>query len=198
MSVTSRFGPFRPIRGAGFIAGLAGVMAFTFPAEADFLEDLFGGGDSAPQSAQAPRARPMRASGRIEFSVRMNEARKAIRAPSAKTATRENDSVAGSKPQKPRFCPSTGEAKAASTSVWLRDETLRAGDSVVTDGSIVVFKGHSACPHTAADFVSVARSDLPKEKRNTLVTLERAMRSPDRRFGADADSSPKVIGQVNE
>jgi len=196
MSVTSRFSLFSSLRSPGLIVGLA-AMALTFPAQADFLDDLFGSGASAPQSTPAPRARPMRPSGRVEFSLRPAEGHKAIHG-AVKAAVHDSASATGSKPQKPHFCDAAGQSQTAATSVWLRDETLRAGDSVVTDGSIVVFKGHSACPHTAADFVSVARSDLPKAKRNALATLEQAMRAPEHRFNADGDSAPKVVGQVSE
>jgi len=182
-------------------------LVLTAPAQAGFLEDLFGG-DDTPQAAPAPRARaarPTRAA-RSEFSIRINEGRRASRTADRKATDADGDHrdyVAGSRPQKPRLCAPAGETKEtaeATTTAYLRDETLRAGDSVVTDGDIVVFKGRSACPHTARDFVSLARSDLPKAKRNALAALEQTMRAPPRAFvhEREKEAGPRVVGQVSQ
>ncbi len=182
--------------GAGVLLAFSPIS----PAQAGFLEELFGV-EEAPQAAPAPRARPARKSSGSGFSIRLNEGRKAA----AKTAPQDADGggrrdyVAGSRPQKPRLCTlaNKSEPAAGHAGDYLRDETLRSGDSVVTDGDIVVFKGNSACPHTATDFVPLARSNLPRSQRNALADLERAMRSPARRFETERQPAAKIVGQVN-
>lgn len=184
-------------------AALPVILALAAPARADFLDDLFGSFESAPRWAPAaPRATPHRHRfSRRSFSIRLSEPRK------EKKAIREaqsdpQDSAAGSKPQKPRLCAAPGGAPAhtdASTA-YLRDETLRAGDSIVTESRIVVFTGRGACPHKAADFVSIARADLSRSRRNALAALEDAMRSPTSRFSLHAakDAGPKILGQIRQ
>jgi hypothetical protein len=181
--------------------GAAVLIAFApiSPARAGFLEELFGA-EETPQAAPPPRARPAKKSSGAGFSIRLNEGRKAA----AKTAPQDADGgrrdyVAGSRPLKPRLCTvaSRSEPTERQSADYLRDETLRSGDSVVTDGDIIVFKGRSACPHTAGDFVPLARSSLPRAQRNALADLERAMKSPARRFEAAREPAAKIVGQVN-
>ncbi|MGJ0509932.1 MAG: hypothetical protein ACR652_22960 [Methylocystis sp.] len=186
-------------RGAGLVVALSAILALGAPAEAGFLEDLFGIDDGVQHAPPPPRARAPRNSGRGDYSIRVLEGRKASGGAQKNADGDRRDYVAGSRPQKPRLCATPEQAAtAAPSSAYLRDETLRAGDSVVTDGDIVVFKGRSACPHTAADFVSVARSDLPKAKRNALVALEQAMKSPAPVFTVGAHARPRLVGQVTE
>lgn len=206
------------MRGASFFSSKVRPFAFSCAcllaalgtsgyAHAGFLEDLFGEDDSSQQVAR-PRAQPSRRTGGSDFSIRVNDGRRARRAPRIPGTKDGTDAdgdrrehVAGSRPQKPRLCTvsQTDPAPDAQTN-YLRDETLRAGDSVVTPGDIIVFKGHGACPHTAADFVPLARSNLPKARRNALADLERAMKSPARPFGAlpENKDGSKVVGQVSQ
>jgi hypothetical protein len=192
-------------------AALFLALTLTPSAQAGFLEEIFGGDDAPPQVA-APRAHAPRRSGGGDFSIRLNEGRRAGRATEGRKAVRatkaapdadgdRRDYVAGSRPQKPHLCAVSQNAPAEGTeTAYLRDETLRAGDSVVTTGDIVVFKGHSACPHTAADFVPLARANLPRGRRNVLADLERAMKSPAHPFGSvhDKQAAARVVGQVSQ
>lgn len=174
--------------GVGLIAAFSLLLAVA-PARGDFLDDLFGG-DSAPQPAPF-RAKPARKAGRDGFSIRTLGNHKPSRMAKDQNADDAGHGpyVAGSRPQKAALCNATGGATKEPALAYLRDETLRAGDSIVTDRAIVVFKGSHACPHTAADFVSVARADLPRAKRNALATLEQSMRSPQRGFALEAGRS---------
>lgn len=179
---------YRLSRDAGRIAGLFLLLAASAPARADFLDDLFGGGDSAPPPAAS---RPARKAQRGSFSVHPLAEHKSAR---TTKGHEEGDAghgpyVAGSRPQKAALCGAADPATSERSTAYLRDETLRAGDSIVTDGAIVVFKGSRACPHRASDFVSVARADLPRSTRNTLAALEQSMRSPQRGFTIDAPRS---------
>jgi|WetSurMetagenome_2_1015567.scaffolds.fasta_scaffold465125_1 hypothetical protein len=196
-------------RTAGWLV-LTGALFLAFgaatPAQADFLDDLFGGGSNDATPGPAPRARPSRG-GRDNFSIHLKEPRRAQRKV-AREAPGEGPGgpyVAGSRPQKPLLCmtsaqaPDKGDGKSDESVAYLRDETLRAGDSIVTPGEIVVFKGGGACPHVAKDFVSLARSGLPKVKRNALAALQQGLKSPSRAFDMEdaRPTSGRVVGQVN-
>jgi hypothetical protein len=195
---------YRKIIGA--YAALMVATSAISPAQAGFLEDLFGDDDAPRQAAPPPRAapRPARRSG-AGFSIRLNEVRKAARTKAVREAdgadpNDHREYVAGSRPHKPRLCAVTEQPQTRTDHAtdYLRDETLHAGDSIVTDRSIVVFRGNSACPHTAADFVPLAQSNLPKAQRNALADLERAMRSPARRFSIEKQAAARVVGQINQ
>lgn len=181
------------------------ALSLVSPAQAGFLEDLFGDDDAPRQAAPPPRAaRPARRS-TGGFSIRLNDARKPARNKEVRDADGDDpkdrrEYVAGSRPHKPRLCAMSEQPRtpADHASDYLRDETLQAGDSVVTERSIVVFKGQSACPHTAADFVPLAQSRLPKAQRNALADLERAMRTPARRFAVEKQAAARVVGQISE
>ncbi len=191
----------------GAYAALMVVSSAISPAQAGFLEDLFGDDDAPRQAAPPPpraAARPARRSG-AGFSIRLNEVRKAAHSKAVREADGDDPNdhreyVAGSRPHKPRLCGVTEQAQTQTdhSADYLRDETLHAGDSIVTDRSIVVFRGNSACPHTAADFVPLAQSSLPKAQRNALADLERAMRSPARRFSVEKQAAARVVGQFNQ
>lgn len=181
----------------------AALIAPGAPARADFLDDLFGGGDSGPQAAAPVRARAVRRAPRDTYSIRLLDARKPRRhkeradgeQETARTDAGHGPYVAGSRPQKPALCAVADSAKPDTSTAYLHDETLRAGDSVVTEGSIIVFKGNHACPHRASDFVSVARADLPRTKRNALAALELGMRAPQRSFAPDSPAGhPRIAG----
>jgi hypothetical protein len=174
------------------------------PARADFLDDLFGGGSN---DAPPPHVRPSRGP-RDNFSIRLKEPRRqaAKQRKIARTGPAEDQKqyVAGSRPQKPLLCAAPGptnvkaDDKLEESTAYMRDETLRAGDSVVTPGEIVVFKGGDACPHAHSDFVSLARSGLPKVKRNALVSLQQGLKSPPRAFTVEdgKQTGSKIVGEA--
>jgi hypothetical protein len=180
------------------------VLTAAAPAKADFLDDLFGGG-SSETPAPAARARPAHAS-RDNFSIRLKDSRRAQQR-SAHTGQGDGGPQysAGSRPQKPLLCGGAAPAgakpddKTGESTAYLRDETLRAGDSVVTPDQIVVFKGGGGCPHASGDFVSLTRSGLPKIKRNALVSLQQSLKAPGH-FGTgnDRQAGPKIAGEANE
>jgi hypothetical protein len=60
----------------------------------------------------------------------------------------------------------------------LNDNTLRAGDTVVTSEGVRVFRG-GAFPHKSSDFMSLAETrDLPAEKRGALAAIDRLVKTP--------------------
>jgi hypothetical protein len=187
------------------------ALAASAPAKADFLDDLFGGGSNDAAPAAAQRARPARAA-RDNFSIRLKEPRRPVaKRVEPKKVAREAAGddhgafVAGSRPQKPLLCadPATAsdksDDKSGEATAYLRDETLRAGDSIVTPGEIVVFKGGGACPHAPKDFVSLARSGLQKTKRSALISLQQGLKAPPPAFDVDGakPSGPRIVGQAN-
>jgi hypothetical protein len=197
--------PFsRRVAGWRLICALFVAIGASAPAQADFLDDLFGGSDPAP--APAPRARPTRAP-RDNFSIRLKETRRPTQK-KIRDATDGVQYVAGSRPQKALLCATPAQPagkidvksddKTGEDTAYLRDETLRAGDSVVIPGQIVVFKGGDACPHASTDFVTVARSSLPKVKRNALAALQQGLKSPHRGFALEGDrpSGSNMVGQA--
>lgn len=172
------------------IPALLLAFAFCAPAKADFLDDLFGGGSSEPQPA--PRARP---APRDNFSIKLKESRKPLAQKKKPHAPGDGAQyVAGSRPQKPLLCAE--DEKTGEASAYLRDETLRAGDSIATPGEIVVFKGGGGCPHASGDFVSLTRSGLPKVKRNALVSLQQALKSPRNPGEGEQQTAPRAPGEA--
>ena len=59
----------------------------------------------------------------------------------------------------------------------LRDETLRRGDVVMTANGFRVYQGGGYSPE-ASDFVSLAKSRLPRAERAQLAAMERANAGP--------------------
>jgi hypothetical protein len=180
-------------------AGLAFlVLAFASgPARADFLDDLFGGPEPAARpQASAPSHReraaaPERAHRRentLRTEVRMMPVveRAKPRAGRAQVAAQnpappkvDGSTAAGSKPVAVALCaPEETIAGAQPSSLLAYDKTLRNGDILVTDGGVQVFRGHTACPHSARDFIALSSAGLPRGKRNVLLAIEEATRRP--------------------
>jgi hypothetical protein len=204
MNATVRFDCFANIRrGSRLLAGLLLLCGAAPGARADFLDDLFGGGETRVAPSIRARHVHARRSGHMSFSIHLGVASRerrhsAARKPAVEDAVRESGGE--SKPQKTVFC-ATGlspRANPDSAEVRLHDGTLRAGDSVVTADGILVFKGHAACPHSAADFVRLAQSKLPRAKRNALESLEHSMqagRAPLVLTGKETE--PRVVSQIS-
>lgn len=170
---------------------LVGIV-FSMPAKADFLDDLFGGG-SEPAPAPAQRARPTHLP-RDNFSIKLKETRKSAQRKAARAASVDGGQYsAGSRPQKPLLCQPKPDEKTGESTAYLRDETLRAGDSIVTPDQIVVYRGGGGCPHASGEFVSLAHAGLPKGKRSALVSLQQGLRAP-QGFEADDEraAAPKA------
>ncbi len=195
-AISSRY----TFRLAALAACLVMALGWSASAKADFLDDLFGGGSepahAAPSApARAPRAKRAQPTGHISFSIRANDSRRSV--------VRKTDEAKNDQPKFPKavFCATNVPARTAPASAEVRmaDGTLRAGDSVVTSGGILVFKGHAACPHNAADFVSLAQSKLPRDKRNALESLEHTMKTSHNALVlTEKDEEPQVVGQVSQ
>ncbi len=60
----------------------------------------------------------------------------------------------------------------------LNDPTLRAGDFIVTDKGVRVFRG-GGFPHKNSDFTSLARvRDIPRFQRGVLAAIDRVVKTP--------------------
>lgn len=160
------------------LALLAMFPAFAAPAQAGFLEDLFGG-------FETPSAAPMdgRAQAARERARRMRMASLAE----------------GAQPKRALFC--VKDEKSAkpidSTQALMRDATLQYGDVVVTDEGVRIFEGGGACPHVISDFRTLAEArNLNVGTRKMLAAIERDIKSKnvDRVDGPIVAADP-VVGR---
>jgi hypothetical protein len=181
---------FRPLT---IIVSLS-VLVFVYPvtiARADFLDDLFGGSDTVshvsapPRRGEAqryptrPKERPSRHEVRVKSEVHfMPVARVHYRHDGQTTIAAKSDegaSSAGSKPIVAALCaPEATVAGAPAASLLAYDKTLRSGDVMMTDSGFRVFRGHSACPHDAHDFVALSSVNMARGRRNMLLAIEDA------------------------
>jgi hypothetical protein len=155
------------------IFGVFAAFSSAPAAQAGFLEDLFGWGQS-----EQPRA----AVARAPRDPRVRHAGQRRRAPARRMVVVHHNvadgSVAGSKPVRPELCYTGASATGApSTEKLLHDATLRPGDTLVTDEGVRIFSGRVACPHTAGDFLTLAEARrIPKAQQVTLAAIEKTMK----------------------
>lgn len=171
------------------------VTASYSTANADFLDDLFGGSDQAPHAAvpgravkrqydTTPRERAPRRVSRVKSEVQFmpvaqSKGRTDHRERELTTVAKADSraSSAGSKPVVLALCaPESTLAGASAPLLLAYDKTLRNGDILVTDSGVQVFRGHSACPHEARDFIALSSANMPKGKRSMLLALEESMK----------------------
>jgi hypothetical protein len=171
------------------------VTASCSTANADFLDDLFGGNDQAPHAAvqghavkrhfdRTPRERAPRREFRVKSEVQFmsfvrSKGRPEHRERELTTVAKTDNSAssAGSKPVVAALCaPESTVAGASAPLLLAYDKTLRNGDILVTDSGVQVFRGHSACPHEARDFIALSSANMPKGKRSMLLALEESMK----------------------
>lgn len=182
-----------------FMCGLF-LASLATPANAGFFEELFGlgGGDEARSAPRAQTRVRHSATRRHSFSLRFDNSPKKNareRAHAMEGQTAEASDSTGARLLKPYFCAAEAVQPAAADKslLRLRDATLRAGDSVVTPTGIVIFQGRVACPHSDEDFVALADSRLPRQKRDALLSLERTLPSLKPEEGARAEKPAEVI-----
>lgn len=60
---------------------------------------------------------------------------------------------------------------------YLYDKDLKNGDSIMTTNGVLIFKGHSSCPHHPDEFIALSSANAPKSNKKTLVTLDKAAKS---------------------
>lgn len=86
--------------------------------------------------------------------------------------------------QKTKVCScQAASAETGDASAYLKDFTLRPGDTVVTPQGMRVVRSGSRYPFKAGDFLSLAETrDVPRSTRRALAAIERAMRVPHGRF----------------
>ncbi len=98
-------------------------------------------------------------------------------------------------PAKPKPCVAP-EVVPGPLRRFLKDETLRRGDVVVTAAGLMVFQGNSGSTHRAKDFVSVAKAApmLSKKVRTDLAQFE-VVRSTGVTLSDLASASPPIVAQ---
>ncbi|MBL1256178.1 hypothetical protein [Methylocystis sp. Sn-Cys] len=172
------------------------------PAKAGFFEELFGlGGADEARSAPRPQARVQHsATRRHSFTLRFdNSPKKNAQERAHAMETAEGSDSTGARLSKPLFCGAEPLQPAAADKSLLRlhDATLRAGDSIVTPTGILIFRGRIGCPHSDEDFIALADSRLPRQKRDALLSLERTLPSlqPDDGAKAEKLTELKVAGE---
>lgn len=169
-------------------------------ARAGFLEELFGGGDQAPQAAPSRAAKRHYAEPRREKVAKVHSDVSFMPSPVARVRERQayrpehrperrqvttvakaddGGASAGSKPVIAALCATEANVEGAPPTLLLAyDKTLRNGDIMVTDAGLQVFRGHAACPHDARDFIALSSAYMPKTKRSMLIAIEEAMKRP--------------------
>lgn len=182
-----------------FMAGLF-LASVATPANAGFLEDLFGL-DDADQARSAARTQarvkhiPTR---RHSFSLRFdNPPNRNVRAKVRQVAEKSGSDSAEAKLPRPLFCsPEPVRPLSADKSfLIMHDATLRSGDGIVTPTGILIFRGRVGCPHSSSDFVALADSGLSRQKRDALLSLEHTLPSHPPREGARESFEVKVAGE---
>jgi len=81
----------------------------------------------------------------------------------------------------------TTAADGGATPAYMKDFTLRPGDTVVTPQGMRVVRSGSHYPFRATDFLSLAETrDVPHATRGALAAIERAMKTPRGRAKVEA------------
>ncbi len=177
------------------LALLALLLCLGAPrAEAGFFEDLFGLNEPAPQrAAPEPRRRisPYRHVARpgLSFERTVKRSPRKVVVARVRPSVVVVESATGARLVHPALCYPTGEQenKSDHSDALLHDETLRSGDTLVTDEGVRIFNGGGSCPHKPADFRSLAEArGLSGQKRNTLIAIEQVMH---RRRGVDSSDA---------
>lgn len=169
---------------ASFAAALSVAVVVTPAGEAGILDEAFRAHANPPRFYQPP----LRSSGRqqavgpgsnMAFAPGVRFGRfvhvwQAVGRDAAAAGT-----AAGSRPVAPAFCVRRGRAPGTASRLRqiLDDRTLRAGDIVVTDVGVRVFRGARACPHIWREFVTPGTADLSAGAKAYLAKLEIAMRA---------------------
>jgi hypothetical protein len=168
--------------GLGLLVVLAGCVSFVGAAQAGFLEDLFGGGETqaaSPMSAGRPPAqqRPRLGHARrpVERPATPVARIKAVPATPSPAPVQASAAPGNVKPKPPRFCAPLDKSapSADSAQSLMRDATLRPGDVIVTDEGVRVFEGSGACPHAISNFRTLAETRiLSPGTRTALAQIE--------------------------
>jgi hypothetical protein len=91
--------------------------------------------------------------------------------------TDDSASKAGSKPIVAALCAPESTVGGASAPILLAyDKTLRNGDILASDSGAQIFRGHSACPREARDFIALSSANMPKRQRSVLLALDESMK----------------------
>ncbi len=161
-------------------ACVAGVSS----ARAGLFEDLFGvsGAPDFPSGVHGRDMPSRRGHTTLKTHVRGHEPVEA--APAASVAPAGE----GAPLKRAQFCAWGGRAAKPvdRSDALMRDATLRRGDVIVTDEGVRVFAGRAACPHSVADFQTLAEARaLPRQERTVLVAIENVMKT--KQFGRRDD-----------
>jgi len=153
-------------------------------ARAGLFEDLFGvsGAPDVPSRVHGRDTPSRRGHTTLKTHVRGHEPVEA--APAASVAPAGE----GGPVKRAQFCAWGGRAAKPidRSDALMRDATLRRGDVIVTDEGVRVFAGRAACPHSIADFQTLAEARaLPRQERTVLVAIENVVKT--KQFGRRDD-----------
>ena len=154
--------------GAALIFG--GITA----AQAGFFEKLFGV-ESEPEQPSYYYHQPAPNQGYIDEAPTRRERRSldlTVRPrPKERNAQRKNDRPGLQRGGLETAGAPSGPINPVGNPEWyLQDATLRAGDIIVLEKEVLVFRG-GRMPFSRANFASLSQSDLPKEERNRLAYM---------------------------
>lgn len=150
---------------------------------AEFLDDLFGDDDAHSRG----QAKLEAGQGQIDYRSKdtlpkpanalqhRKETRKVIIQQSAEDDISDKKSNGSNL----ALCLDQSSKTEASkkADAYLYDKDLKNGDSIMTPNGILVFKGHSSCPHRPDEFIALSSANAPKSNKKTLVTLDAAAKS---------------------
>ena len=176
----------------GLLVVLFGGAGFVSAAQAGFLEDLFGGGETPAASAMWPGRSPAPQRPKLGHARRSLErplaqtkpapivtnVRHVYAAPVVAAPAPANAATGPVKPKPAQFCDKSVPI-ADSTQALMRDATLKYGDVIVTDEGVRVFEGSTACPHAVSNFRTLAETRiLSPGTRTALAQIEVGLKAP--------------------
>lgn len=158
-------------------------LAFTTSqSRAEFLDDLFG--DDTPAPSRAVRGDGVsqsysRHGNKPDKTAATRQRKKTVN--KVDTDPTEADEGTDKKQKEIKFDLCTEQtahrADAQKADAYLYDKDLKNGDSVMTPNGVLVFKGHSGCPHKPEEFIALSATNAPKNSRNALTTIDAAAKT---------------------
>lgn len=161
---------------------LLSLIFTTSQCRAEFLDDLFG--DDTPVPSRAVSGSGVSQS----YSRHVNKPGKTAATPQRKKPVSKVDAEptdvdegADKKQKEVKFDLCTEQtaqrADAQKSDAYLYDKDLKNGDSVMTPNGVLVFKGHSRCPHKPEEFVALSATNAPKNSKKALTTIDAAAKT---------------------
>lgn len=150
---------------------------------AEFLDDLFGDDDTHSRgqiNLEAGQGQTdYRSKDKISKPVNALQHRKENRKVFIQQSDEDHTSEKKTNGSNLALCLDQSSKTEASqkADAYLYDKDLKNGDSIMTPNGILVFKGHSSCPHRPDEFIALSSANAPKSNKKALVTLDAAAKS---------------------